>query len=45
MRLVKMGCGSLSEVQGMDAFEVLQAINYEKYCADYEAAYIEINRG
>jgi hypothetical protein len=36
--LVKAGYGSLAEVQEMDARTVLQALNYEKFCADYERA-------
>lgn len=28
----------------MDARTVLQALNYEKFCSDYEMAYMELNR-
>ncbi len=44
MRLVKAGYGSLAEVKEMDAREVLQAIHYENFQADYENAYLEINK-
>lgn len=40
-RLVKAGYGSLREVMGFNAREVLQALSYEKFLADYEAAYME----
>ena len=43
-RLVKAGYGSYEEVKKMNAREVLQAINYEKFCVDYENSYLEINR-
>lgn len=39
-----MGLGSLREVKELDARTVLQALNYEKFCADYEAAYMELNK-
>jgi hypothetical protein len=42
MRLVKAGYGSLVEVQQFDARTVLQALNYEKFLAEYESAYLEI---
>lgn len=29
----------------MNARAVLQALNYEKFCSDYESAYVELNRG
>ncbi len=44
LKLVKIGMGSLAEVREMDARTVLQALSYEKFCADYEAAYMEINK-
>lgn len=34
----------MKEVQEMDARQVLQALNYEKFCSDYELAYMELNR-
>jgi len=43
MRLVKAGYGSLREVKEMTAREVLQAMNYETFCNDYEAAAMERN--
>ena len=43
-RLVKLGYGSLREVERLDVRTVLQALNYEKFCNDYEAAYIEMNK-
>lgn len=43
-RLVKAGYGSLREVEEMDARRVLQALNYESFLADYEAAYVEMNK-
>jgi hypothetical protein len=43
-RLVKAGYGTLAEVKVMNAREVLQALSYEKFCSDYELAYLEINR-
>ena len=45
MRLVKAGYGSLGEVKQMTAREVLQALNYEDFLADYESAYLELNNG
>lgn len=44
LRLVKQGYGTLKEVEEMDARKVLQALNYEKFVADYEAAFVEINK-
>ena len=35
---------SLDEAQGMPARDVLQALNYEGFLADYESAYMEMNR-
>lgn len=43
-RLCKAGYGSLKEVEEMDARRVLQILNYEKFCNDYELAYMEINK-
>jgi hypothetical protein len=44
LKLVKVGLGSLSEVREMDARTVLQALNFEKFCSDFEAAYMELNK-
>jgi hypothetical protein len=41
-RLVKLGYGSLDRVKKMTAREVLQALYYEKFCDDYERAYMEL---
>lgn len=41
---MKAGYGSLREVEEFDARRVLQALNYEEFCNDYEAAYVEMNR-
>jgi hypothetical protein len=41
---VKAGYGSLREVQEFDARTVLQALNYEGFCNDYESAYVELNK-
>lgn len=43
-RLAKAGYGSLREVQQMTAREVLQAISYEKFCVDFESAYLEMRK-
>lgn len=43
-RLVKMGYGSFNEVRELDARVVLQAFHYEKFCSDYESAYVELNK-
>jgi hypothetical protein len=42
--LVKAGYGSLNEVRELDARTVLQALNFEKFTGDYEAAYLELNK-
>jgi len=41
---VKAGYGSLPEVKEMNAREVLQALNLEKFQSDYEGAYMELNK-
>lgn len=41
---MKAGLGSLNEVREFDARTVLQALNYEQFCDDYEAAYVELNK-
>lgn len=44
-RLCKEGyASSVKEAAEMDARTVLQALNYEKFCSDYESAYLEINK-
>jgi len=35
---------SIREAGTMTAREVLQALAYEKFCSDYDRAYVEINR-
>jgi hypothetical protein len=32
------------EARTLDARTVLQALNYEKFCDDYEAAFMELNK-
>ena len=45
LKLCKAGyASSVSEAKEMDAREVLQALNYEMFLADYEETYLEINR-
>lgn len=44
MKLSKAGYGSLNEVMEMDARKIIQLINYEQYCSDYESAWMELNR-
>jgi hypothetical protein len=39
---VKAGYGSLREVEEFDARKVLRILNYEEFCGDYEAAYVEM---
>jgi len=41
---VKGGYGNFFEVQQLTAEEVLQAFYYEKFLADYEEEYIELNK-
>lgn len=43
-RLVEAGYGTLAEVQTFGARVVLQALNYLKYCSEYERAYLELNK-
>lgn len=44
-RLVKSGyAASLREAKEMDVREVIQALHYETFLADYEKAFIEMNR-
>jgi hypothetical protein len=44
-RLVKAGYApTVREAAQMTAREVLQALHYEKFISDYEAAFVEINR-
>lgn len=44
LRLVKAGYGSMEDVKNMNAREVLQALYYEKFLSDYEAAYMELHK-
>ncbi len=45
-RLCKAGyASSVTEAAGLSARVVLQALHYEKFCNDYENAYLELNRG
>jgi len=44
LRLVKAGYGSLREVKGMDVREVIQALHYETFSGEYQAAFMEANR-
>lgn len=43
-RLSKCGYGSVAEIEKWEARKVLQALNYERFCNDYEAAFMELNR-
>jgi hypothetical protein len=43
-KLARAGYGSVNEIEKWDARKVLQAIHYEKFCNEYEAAYFELNR-
>jgi hypothetical protein len=44
LKLVKAGYGSFPEVAKLDARTVIQALHYEKFCGDYQAAYLELNK-
>jgi len=44
-RLAKAGYGSVNEIEQWDARRVLQALAYERFCYDYESAYMELNKG
>jgi hypothetical protein len=45
LRLCREGyASSMREAKEMKAREVIQALSYEAFCADYERAYIEVNR-
>lgn len=44
IRLVKLGFGSFDQVRELDARTVLQALNYEKFCDDFDRAYGELNK-
>jgi hypothetical protein len=35
---------SIADAREMTAREVIQALNYEVFCGDYEREYMEINR-
>jgi len=43
-RLSKAGYGSVNEIEKWDARKVLQALAYEVFCSDYEAAWLELNK-
>lgn len=43
-RLAKEGYGSVNEIEQWDARRVLQALNFEKFCFDFDSAYMELNR-
>lgn len=44
-RLCKSGYAqSVSEAKKLDVRTVVQALAYEKFCNDYEAAYLELNK-
>lgn len=43
-RLVRLGYGDLEQVRKMNAREVLQALDYERFCSQYETAYLELNK-
>jgi len=43
--MVKLGyASSLAEAQEMPARSVVQALYYEEFLADYERAYLELNK-
>jgi hypothetical protein len=44
IKLSKAGYGSVNEIEEWDARKVLQALEYEKYCDDYDSAWLEMNR-
>jgi len=44
LKLAKAGYGSFLEVKSFDARTVLQMLHYETFCADYERAYMELNK-
>lgn len=44
LKLVKSGYGDIEVVKRMNSREVLKAIEYEKFSADYQAAYMELNK-
>jgi hypothetical protein len=45
-KLCKSGyASSVAEAATMDARTVLQALNYDTFCSDYESAFLEMNRG
>lgn len=41
-KLSKAGYGSVNEIEQWDARRVLQALSYEKFCGEYEAAQWEM---
>jgi hypothetical protein len=45
-KLCKGGyASSIPEAAQLDARSVLQALAYDQFCADYEAAFYELNKG
>ena len=45
LKLSKAGYGFVNEIEQWDARKILQALNYEKFCDDYESAFVELNKG
>jgi len=43
-RLAKQGYGSVNEIEQWDVRKVVQALHYEKFCDDYEKAYLELRK-
>jgi hypothetical protein len=44
-KLCKAGYArSIADARELTVREVLQALNYEKFCNDYEMAYLELNK-
>lgn len=41
---MKLGYGSLNQVKEMNAREVIQALNYDRFLSDYEGAYLEMHK-
>lgn len=45
LRLCKAGyANSLQEAEELTARQVLQALNYEKFCSEYQTAFMELNK-
>jgi len=43
-RLSKAGYGHVDDIEKWDARKVIQALHYEGFWYDYEAAYVELNK-